>query len=205
MAHPLLLATRNKGKIEEFRRILEAIAPGEIELLGLDKFSDLHDVVEDGQTFHENALKKAREMSLATGLPAIADDSGLCVDALNGDPGIYSARWAGSHGDDSANTAKVLAQLRDVPDKDRRAHFTCVAALYLPDGRSHCEEAHFDGWILRAPVGEHGFGYDPIFRPEGYDISSAQMSAEEKDAISHRGKSLRAIAPHVIGALTSLG
>jgi len=205
MAHPLLLATRNKGKIEEFRRILEAIAPGEIELLGLDKFSDLHDVVEDGQTFHENALKKAREMSLATGLPAIADDSGLCVDALNGDPGIYSARWAGSHGDDSANTAKVLAQLRDVPAKDRRAHFTCVAALYLPDGRSHCEEAHFDGWILRAPVGEHGFGYDPIFRPEGYDISSAQMSAEEKDAISHRGKSLRAIAPHVIGALTSLG
>jgi XTP/dITP diphosphohydrolase len=205
MPHQLLLATRNKGKIEEFRRILEAIAPGQIELLGLDKLPELHDVVEDGKTFQENALKKAREMSLATGLPAIADDSGLCVDVLNGDPGIFSARWAGSHGDDQANTAKVLTQLLDVPDEKRSAHFTCVAALYLPDGRSHTEEAHFDGWILRAPIGEHGFGYDPIFRPEGYQISSAQMSAEEKDAISHRGKSLRAIAPRVIGLLTSLG
>ena len=205
MPHQLLLATRNKGKIEEFRRILDAIAPGQIELLGLDKFPDLHDVVEDGETFQENALKKAREMSLATGLPAIADDSGLCVDVLNGDPGIFSARWAGSHGDDQANTAKVLTQLRDIPDEKRSAHFTCVAALYLPDGRSHSEEAHFEGWSLRAPIGEQGFGYDPIFRPEGYEISSAQMSAEEKDAISHRGKSLRAIAPHVIGLLTSLG
>ena len=205
MAHSLLLASRNKGKIEEFRRILDAIAPGEIELLGLDRFSDLHDVVEDGKTFQENALKKAREMSLATGLPAIADDSGLCVDALNGDPGIFSARWAGAHGDDEANTAKVLAQLNNVPDEKRSAHFTCVAALYLPDGRSHCEEARFDGWILRAPIGEHGFGYDPIFRPDGYDISSAQMSADEKDSISHRGKSLRAIAPRVITLLTSLG
>jgi XTP/dITP diphosphohydrolase len=205
MPHQLLLATRNKGKIEEFRRILDAIAPDQIELLGLDKFPELHDVVEDGKTFQENALKKAREMSLATGLPAIADDSGLCVDALNGDPGIFSARWAGSHGDDQANTAKVLTQLLDVPDEKRSAHFTCVAALYLPDGRSHTEEAQFDGWILRAPIGEHGFGYDPIFRPEGYQISSAQMSADEKDAISHRGKSLRAIAPHVIRLLTSLG
>jgi XTP/dITP diphosphohydrolase len=205
MPHQLLLATRNKGKIEEFRRILDAIAPGQIELLGLDEFPELHDVVEDGKTFQENAIKKAREMSLATGLPAIADDSGLCVDALNGDPGIFSARWAGSHGDDQANTAKVLMQLSEIPDEKRSAHFTCVAALFLPDGRSHCEEAHFDGWILRAPIGEHGFGYDPIFRPEGYEISSAQMSAEEKDAISHRGKSLRAIAPQVIGLLTSLG
>ena len=205
MPHQLLLATRNKGKIEEFRRILDAIAPGQIELLGLDKFPDLHDVVEDGKTFQENALKKAREMSLATGLPAIADDSGLCVDFLNGDPGIYSARWAGSHGNDSANTEKILEQLKDVPDNQRGAHFTCVAALYLPDGRSHCEEAQFKGSILRAPVGEHGFGYDPIFQPDGYAISSAQMSAEEKDSISHRGKSLRAIAPHVITLLNSLG
>ena len=205
MPHQLLLATRNKGKIEEFRRILEAIAPGEIELLGLDKFSDLHDVVEDGETFQENALKKAREMSLATGLPAIADDSGLCVDALNGDPGIFSARWAGSHGDDEANTAKVLNQLRDVPDERRSAHFTCVAALYLPDGRTHCEEGRFQGKILFSPVGENGFGYDPIFQPEGLSISSAQMSSEEKDAMSHRGKALRAIAPHVMSALKTLG
>ena len=205
MPFKLLLATRNKGKITEFRRILDAVAPGEIELVGLDEFPELHDVVEDGATFQENALKKAREMSRATGIPAIADDSGLCVDALGGDPGIYSARWAGSHGDDAANTAKVLDQLRDIPDAQRGAHFSCVAALYLPDGRSHCEEAHFNGWILHAPVGNQGFGYDPIFRPDGYDLSSAQMSAEEKDAISHRGKSLRAIAPHVITLLNSLG
>jgi XTP/dITP diphosphohydrolase len=205
MPHTLLLATRNKGKIEEFRRILDAVAPGEINLVGLDQFPNLHDVVEDGTTFEENALKKAREMSLATGIPAIADDSGLCVDALDGDPGIFSARWAGNHGDDAANTAKVLEQLRNIPDSERSAHFTCVAALYLPDGRSHCEEAHFDGWILHEPIGEEGFGYDPIFRPEGHKLSSAQMSAEEKDAISHRGKSLRAIAPHVIRLLKSLG
>ena len=205
MSHQLLLATRNKGKIEEFRRILDAIAPGEIDLVGLDQFPHLHDVIEDGATFQENALKKAREMSIATGIPAIADDSGLCIDALNGDPGIFSARWAGMHGDDAANTAKVLEQLKDVPDQERQAHFTCVAALYLPDGRSHCEEARFDGWILHAPIGEFGFGYDPIFRPDGFELSSAQMSAEAKDAISHRGKSLRAIAPHVITLLKSLG
>jgi XTP/dITP diphosphohydrolase len=205
MAHQLLLATRNKGKIEEFRRILEAIAPGEIELIGLDSFPDLHDVVEDGKTFQENALKKAREMCEATGIAAIADDSGLCIDFLNGDPGIFSARWAGSHGDDAANTAKVLQQLDGIPENQRGAHFTCVAALYLPDGRSHCEEAQFRGSILLSPIGDQGFGYDPIFKPAGYAISSAQMSAEEKDSISHRGKSLRAIAPHVITLLNSLG
>ena len=205
MSRKLLLATRNKGKIEEFRRILDAVAPGEIDLVGLDQFPHLHDVDETGSTFEENALLKAREMSEATGLPAIADDSGLCIDALNGDPGIFSARWAGGHGDDAANTAKVLDQLKDVPDSERSAHFTCVAALYLPDGRTHCVESHFDGWILHEPVGDQGFGYDPIFRPEGYEVSSAQMSAEEKDSISHRGKSLRAIAPHVINLLNTLG
>ena len=203
--HKLLLATRNKGKIEEFRRILEDIAAGEIELVGLEQFPDLHDVDETGSTFEENALLKAREMSLAAGIPAIADDSGLCVDFLNGDPGIFSARWAGIHGDDRANTAKVLESLIGVPDEKRSAHFTCVAALALPDGRIHVEEAHFDGWILHSPIGDQGFGYDPIFRPEGYEISSAQMSADAKDAISHRGKSLRAIAPHVITLLNTLG
>jgi XTP/dITP diphosphohydrolase len=203
--HKLLLATRNKGKIEEFRRILEDIAAGQIELVGLDQFPNLHDVDETGSTFEENALLKAREMCEAAGIPAIADDSGLCVDFLNGDPGIFSARWAGSHGDDKANIAKVLASLADVPDEKRSAHFTCVAALALPDGRTHVEEGNFDGWILREAIGDQGFGYDPIFRPDGYSISSAQMSAEEKDAISHRGKSLRAIAPHVINLLNSLG
>ncbi len=203
--HKLLLATRNKGKIEEFRRILEDIAAGEIELVGLEQFPDLQDVDETGSTFEENALLKAREMSLASGIPAIADDSGLCVDFLNGDPGIFSARWAGIHGDDRANTAKVLESLIGVPDEKRSAHFTCVAALALPDGRIHVEKAHFDGWILHSPIGDQGFGYDPIFRPEGYEISSAQMSADAKDAISHRGKSLRAIAPHVITLLNTLG
>jgi XTP/dITP diphosphohydrolase len=197
----LLLATRNEGKIIEFRRILDAIAPGAIELVGLDQFPELHDVDETGTTFEENALLKAREMSEATGLPAIADDSGLCIDALNGDPGIFSARWAGGHGNDQANIDKVLDQLKDVEDGNRGAYFICVAALYLPGGLTHCEEGRFYGSILRAPVGENGFGYDPIFAPKGLEISSAQMSSHEKDAMSHRGKALRAIAPHVLKAL----
>lgn len=205
MSHKLLLATRNQGKIVEFRRILDAVAPGAIELVGLDQFPDLHDVDETGTTFEENALLKAREMSEATGLPAIADDSGLCVDALNGDPGIFSARWAGEHGNDQANLEKVLAQLKAVPESERGAYFICVAALYLPDGRTFCEEGRFHGTILQAPVGTNGFGYDPIFKPKGLEISSAQMSSEEKDAVSHRGKALRAIAPVVMSALNSLG
>ncbi len=205
MSQKLLLATRNQGKIEEFRRILDALAPGEIELVGLDQFPEVHDVDETGTTFEENALLKAREMSEATGLPAIADDSGLCVEALNGDPGIFSARWAGGHGDDKANYEKVLDQLKEVEDSYRGAYFICVAALYLPTGESHCEEGRFYGSMLRSPVGENGFGYDPIFQPEGLSLSSAQMSAEEKDAVSHRGKALRAIAPHVMKALKTLG
>ena len=205
MSHKLVLATRNQGKIIEFRRILEALAPGEIELVGVDQFPDLVDVDETGSTFEENSLLKARYTCLATGLPAIADDSGLCVDALNGDPGIYSARWAGEHGNDQANLEKVLDQLRDVPDEKRTAHFMCVASLVLPDGREKVAEGRFEGHILHAPVGENGFGYDPIFQPLGLSISSAQMSAEEKDLVSHRGKSLRSIAPHVIQLLGSLG
>jgi len=205
MSHKLVLATRNQGKITEFRRILEELAPGQIELIGVDKFPDLVDVEETGTSFEENSLLKARYTSQATGLPAIADDSGLCVDALNGDPGIFSARWAGVHGDDQANLEKVLAQLKDVPDKDRTAHFKCVASLVMPDGREQIAEGRFEGHILHAPVGDNGFGYDPIFQPLGLSISSAQMSAQEKDLVSHRGKSLRSIAPHVIQMLASLG
>lgn len=205
MSHKLVLATRNQGKITEFRRILEELAPGQIELIGVDQFPHLVDVDETGSTFEENSLLKARYTSEATGLPAIADDSGLCVDALNGDPGIYSARWAGVHGDDRANVEKVLQQLADVPDEKRTAHFMCVASLVMPDGRHQVAEGRFEGHILHAPVGENGFGYDPIFQPLGLSISSAQMSAQEKDAMSHRGKSLRAIAPHVIQMLASLG
>jgi len=205
MSHKLVLATRNQGKITEFRRILDELAPGQIDLIGVDQFPDLVDVVETGATFEENSLLKSRYTCLATGLPAIADDSGLCVDFLNGDPGIFSARWAGNHGDDQANLEKVLAQLKDVPDKDRTAHFKCVASLVMPDGRERVAEGRFEGHILHAPVGENGFGYDPIFQPLGLSISSAQMSAQEKDLVSHRGKSLRSIAPHVIQMLASLG
>ncbi len=205
MSHKLVLATRNQGKITEFRRILEELAPGQIELIGVDKFPDLVDVEETGTSFEENSLLKARYTSQATGLPAIADDSGLCVDALNGDPGIFSARWAGVHGNDQANLEKVLDQLKDVPDQKRSAHFKCVASLVLPDGREQVAEGRFEGHILHAPVGGNGFGYDPIFQPLGLSISSAQMSAQEKDLVSHRGKSLRAIAPHVIQMLASLG
>ena len=205
MKHTLVLATRNNGKIVEFRRILDSLAPGEIYLVGVDQFPDLIDVEETGKTFEENALLKAHYTARATGLPAISDDSGLCVDALNGDPGIYSARWAGVHGDDKANLEKILQQLMQVPDENRGAHFTCVAALALPDGREHVEEGVFQGRILHAPMGENGFGYDPIFAPLGMSISSAQMNASEKDSISHRGKALREIAPHVIQMLRTLG
>ena len=198
MSHKLVLATRNQGKITEFRRILDALAPGAIELIGVDQFPDLVDVDETGSTFEENSLLKARYTCQATGLPAIADDSGLCVDALNGDPGIFSARWAGTHGNDQANLEKVLDQLKDVPDEKRTARFMCVASLVLPDGREQVAEGRFEGHILHAPVGENGFGYDPIFQPLGLSISSAQMSAEEKDLVSHRGKSLRSIALSLI-------
>ena len=205
MQQRLVLATRNKGKLVEFRRILDSLAPGEINLVGVDEFPDLVDVEETGSTFEENALLKARYTANATGLPSISDDSGLCVDFLNGDPGIYSARWAGTHGDDQANLEKLLSELKDVSDVRRTAHFTCVAALAMPDGRTHVEEGLFRGQILHAPVGQEGFGYDPIFQPLGMSISSAQMSPQEKDAVSHRGKALRLIAPHVIQMLRSLG
>ncbi len=201
----LVLATRNQGKIREFRRILDAISNGAINLVGLEEFAHTTEVEETGSTFKENALLKARSICAETGLPAIADDSGLCVDALDGAPGIYSARYAGVHGDDLGNNAKLLRELANVPEDKRSAHFTCAAALVLPDGREHVTEEIFEGSILFAPIGDQGFGYDPLFRPDGLAISSAQMSAEDKDLISHRGKSLRAIAPHVISLLTSLG
>ena len=205
MSKKLVIATRNAGKIAEFRRILDAISDGAIDLVGIDQFPDLVDVEETGSTFEENALLKARYTAAMTGLPAISDDSGLCIDALGGSPGIFSARWAGRHGNDKANLEKVLDELKEVTDEDRGAHFICVAALVMPDGREKVTEGRFEGTILYSAIGDQGFGYDPIFLPRGMSISAAQLSAEEKDAISHRGKSLRAIAPHVIEMLGGLG
>lgn len=205
MSKKLVIATRNAGKIVEFRRILDAISEGAIDLVGIDQFPEIVDVEETGTTFEENALLKARYTAAMTGLPAISDDSGLCIDALGGSPGIFSARWAGRHGNDKANCEKVLDELREVTDEDRGAHFICVAALVMPDGREKVTEGRFEGTILHSAIGDQGFGYDPIFLPRGMSISSAQLSAKEKDAISHRGKSLRAIAPHVIEMLGGLG
>lgn len=205
MSKKLVIATRNAGKIAEFRRILDAISHSAVELVGLGEFKNLVDVEETGATFEENALLKARYTAKMTGLPSISDDSGLCIDVLGGAPGIFSARWAGAHGNDKANLEKVLEDLENVPDEERGAHFICATALVMPDGREVVKEERFEGNILRSPIGDQGFGYDPIFSPLGMEISSAQMSAEEKDAVSHRGKSLRAIAPHVIEMLGGLG
>ncbi len=191
MRSTVVLATRNPGKIAELRRIL---APYDVDLLGLDDYPDVPEVAETGDTFEANALLKAHAVSQATGLLAIADDSGLAVDALNQMPGILSARWSGRHGDDAANLALVLAQLTDVPDERRGAAFVCAAAAATPDGREIVVEARVDGVLIREPRGSNGFGYDPVFVPAGEDRTTAEMPAEDKDAISHRGKAFRALA-----------
>lgn len=196
MTRHLVLATRNVGKIAELRRIL-ATAGLSVDLVGTEAFADLPDVAETGTTFAANALLKARAVAEHTGLPAVADDSGLCVDALNGMPGIFSARWSGRHGDDSANLDLVLGQLADVPDDRRGAQFVCAAALCLPDGTERVVEGQLAGALLRERRGSNGFGYDPIFVPDGHDRTTAEMSAAEKDALSHRGQAFRAIAPLV--------
>lgn len=190
----LVLATRNVHKVEELRAILRSTEI-EVDLVGLEQFPHLPDVVEDGLTFSANALKKARAAVEATGLPAVADDSGLCVDVLNGMPGVFSARWAGRHGDDVANLELLLAQIADVAAEDRHAHFMCAAALVTPAGRSHVVEGRIDGSLLLGPRGAGGFGYDPIFVPEGLSHTTAEMSAGEKNAISHRARAFLALAP----------
>lgn len=201
----LVLATRNPGKIVEFRRILEQLHPRSIDLVGLEHFPQLRDVEETGDTFLENALLKARTICQESGLPAIADDSGLCIDALEGAPGVLSARWSGVHGNDAANIEKVLEQLGSIPDSERSAHFTCVSAFVMPDGRESTAEGILSGTILRRPIGNYGFGYDPIFLPEGSELSLAELDAQKKDLISHRGQSLRSIAPRVAAMLGALG
>lgn len=192
----VVLATKNRHKLEELHRILDA-AGLEIELLGADAFPDLPDVAETESSFAGNALLKAREIARVTGLPAIADDSGLAVDALNGMPGIFSARWSGRHGDDAANLALLLGQLSDVPDRRRGAAFHCAAAIALPDGTERVVEGTIEGTIIREPRGTNGFGYDPVFVPLGYQVTTAEMPSQEKDAISHRGRALQALAPVV--------
>ncbi len=196
----LVLATRNHGKIVELERILAA-AGLDVELVGVDAFPDLADVPETGATFAENALIKAHAVASATALPAVADDSGICVDALNGMPGVLSARWAGRHGDDVANLELVLAQLAEVPDERRTAHFACAAALALPDGREEVVEGRLDGHVIRGPRGTNGFGYDPVFVPDGESRTTAELSPDEKDAISHRGRAFRALATRVAALL----
>ncbi|MBV9099104.1 MAG: XTP/dITP diphosphatase [Frankiaceae bacterium] len=190
----VVLATRNEHKIRELARIL---APYGVALASLDEWPDVPDVAETGATFAENALLKARAVAAATGLVAVADDSGLAVDALNGMPGVLSARWAGRHGDDAANLSLVLAQLADVPDERRTAAFVCAAAAVAPSGSELVVEGRVDGVLLRAPRGSGGFGYDPIFVPVGSTQTTAEMTAEEKDAISHRGKAFRELAPRL--------
>jgi XTP/dITP diphosphohydrolase len=195
----LVLATANQHKLAELTRILEA-GRVEVELAGLGEFPGAPEVAETGATFDENALLKARAIAEFTGLPAVADDSGLCVDALNGMPGVLSARWAGGHGDDEANLRLVLAQVSDVPDERRGAQFCCAAALVLPSGKEHVSEGTVYGTLTREPRGSNGFGYDPIFVPDGSELTTAEMDPAAKDAISHRGRALRALAP-VIAAM----
>jgi XTP/dITP diphosphohydrolase len=193
----LVLATKNPGKVVEFRRILAELGAQNLEVVGLDVFPEIGDIEETGETFEENSLLKARTICKLTGLPALADDSGICVDALNGAPGLYSARYSGNG--DAANNEKLLAALKDVPEENRGAYFICVAAYVRPDGYEKVEEGRFYGKIMHQVKGSGGFGYDPLFQPEGLNCSSAELSAEEKDAISHRGKAMRAIAPYIIG------
>jgi XTP/dITP diphosphohydrolase len=195
----LVLATANQHKLLELTRILEA-GRVEVELAGLSEFPGAPEVAETGATFDENALLKARAIAEFTGLPAVADDSGLCVDALNGMPGVLSARWSGRHGDDEANLRLVLGQLSDVPDERRGAQFVCSAALVLPLGKEHVSEGTVYGRLIREPRGTNGFGYDPIFVPDGSETTTAEMDPAAKDAISHRGRALRALAP-VIAAM----
>ncbi|HEX6342616.1 RdgB/HAM1 family non-canonical purine NTP pyrophosphatase [Umezawaea sp.] len=193
----LLLASRNAKKLGELRRILAAEGLEGIEVIGLDDVPSFPEAPETDPTFEGNALAKARDAAAATGLPSVADDSGIAIDALNGMPGVLSARWSGRHGDDQANVDLVLAQLGDVPDDRRGGGFVCAAALVVPDGESTVVRGEWRGTITRSMRGANGFGYDPIFVPEGHEVTSAELSAEEKDALSHRGRALRLLLPNL--------
>ncbi|MHC8504399.1 RdgB/HAM1 family non-canonical purine NTP pyrophosphatase [Pseudonocardia artemisiae] len=179
--------------------MLAAADLGGIEVLGLADVPEFPEAPETGATFAENAVAKARDAAAATGLPAVADDSGLAVDALNGMPGVLSARWSGRHGDDRGNLELLLGQIGDVPDERRGAAFVCAAALVVPEpaGDETVVHGEWRGRLVRAPRGTNGFGYDPIFVPEGEERTSAELSPAEKDAASHRGRAMRALLPHL--------
>ena len=191
----LVLATRNAGKIAEMQRLMSIHAPA-IKVVSVAEFN-VADVEETGSTFEANALLKAEQICRETKLPALADDSGLCVDALGGNPGILSARWSGVHGNDIANIAKLLDQLSQVTDEKRSAYFVSVIAIATPDGRNMTVRGEIKGNITRAPRGHGGFGYDPVFQPSGYEITFGEMDPALKDEISHRGQALREIAPKI--------
>jgi XTP/dITP diphosphohydrolase len=196
----LVLATANPHKVVELSRILEA-SHVDVALASLSEFPGAPAVAETGATFAENALLKAHAIAQFTGLPAVADDSGLCVDALNGMPGVLSARWSGDHGDDAANLHLLLAQISDVPDDRRGAQFVCAAVLARPDGLEQVSEGRVTGRLIREPRGSNGFGYDPIFVPDSADITTAEMDPADKDRISHRGKALRGLVPAIAALL----
>ncbi|MDX8052535.1 RdgB/HAM1 family non-canonical purine NTP pyrophosphatase [Lentzea sp. BCCO 10_0798] len=193
----LLLASRNAKKLRELQRIVVAEDLSGIEVLSLSDVPEFPEAPETAPDFEGNAVAKARDAALATGLVSIADDSGLAVDELNGMPGVLSARWSGRHGDDDANLDLLLAQLGDVPDERRGAAFVSVVALVVPGGEEVVVRGEWRGTLLRARRGTNGFGYDPIFVPEGYEITSAEMTAEEKDAESHRGRALKLLVPYL--------
>lgn len=202
MTMQVVLASHNAHKLEELRRILEPLVPG-IELIGYDG----PEPVENGVTFQENALIKARAAAAHTGLPAIADDSGIAVDVLGGSPGIFSARWGGPARSDTANVDLLLWQLSDLADEHRAASFMCSAALALPAvGEAAGEEiAVLEAWpgsVLRAPAGAGGFGYDPIFQPAGLTKSAAELTVAEKDAMSHRRRAFTALATEMLARLS---
>lgn len=198
----LVLATHNAHKLGELRAILAPSLPG-LDPAAVVGAGDVGapEPVEDGVTFAENALLKARALAAFTGLPAVADDSGLAVDVLGGAPGIFSARWAGRHGDDAANLDLLLAQLRDVRPEHRGARFVCAAALVTPDGFEHVETGALVGTLAAAPRGAHGFGYDPVLVPTGEERTCAELDPAEKNAISHRGQAFRALAPTLVRVL----
>ena len=200
----IFLASGNTKKILEMQRILAEHVPG-IEVLGIADVEGYVEPVEDQPTFEGNALLKARAGVAATGLPSVADDSGLCVDALNGMPGVLSARWSGPPKSDERNNELLLAQLDDVPDERRGAHFACAVAWVMPDGRERVVEGRMDGRIIRKVRGTGGFGYDVVFvavEHDAEDLTSAELEPGEKDRISHRGRALRALAPQVAADLS---